>query len=114
MSKINIGSNVFPCPMPMALVGALVEGKPGFLAVAWVNRVNMRPPILAVAVGKSQYTLSGIEDHRTFSVNFPGADLVAETDYCGITSGRTTDKGALFDVFYGELKTCLLYTSPSP
>jgi flavin reductase (DIM6/NTAB) family NADH-FMN oxidoreductase RutF len=28
-----------------------------------------------------------------------------ETDYCGIVSGKKTDKAALFDLFYGDLKT---------
>ena len=27
------------------------------------------------------------------------------TDYCGIMTGKKTDKAALFDVFYGELET---------
>jgi flavin reductase (DIM6/NTAB) family NADH-FMN oxidoreductase RutF len=30
---------------------------------------------------------------------------MVETDYCGIMTGKKTDKAALFDVFYGELKT---------
>ena len=28
-----------------------------------------------------------------------------ETDFCGIMTGKKTDKAALFDLFYGELKT---------
>ena len=30
--------------------------------------------------------------------------MVAITDYCGIVSGKNTDKSDLFEVFYGELK----------
>jgi flavin reductase (DIM6/NTAB) family NADH-FMN oxidoreductase RutF len=30
---------------------------------------------------------------------------MVETDYCGIMTGKKTDKAALFDVFYGELDT---------
>ena len=40
MSKIKIDNNAFTYPMPMTLVGAMVEGRPNFLAVAWVPRVN--------------------------------------------------------------------------
>ncbi len=40
---------------------------------------------------------------KTFSVNFPNADLVMKTDYCGIRSGKRFDKSKLFDVFYGNL-----------
>jgi flavin reductase (DIM6/NTAB) family NADH-FMN oxidoreductase RutF len=31
-------------------------------------------------------------------------DMV-ETDYCGLKTGKKVDKAALFDIFYGELKT---------
>ncbi len=27
--------------------------------------------------------------------------MVAETDFCGMVSGKTTDKSSLFEVFYG-------------
>jgi flavin reductase (DIM6/NTAB) family NADH-FMN oxidoreductase RutF len=121
MAKINLGPNAFIYPMPVTLVGARVEGKPNFLAVAWVTRVNYKPPLLAVALNKAHYTPGGIRENRTFSVNLPGADLLEVTDYCGLVSGRQVDKSGLFEVFYGELKTapmirecplsleCLLY-----
>ena len=31
--------------------------------------------------------------------------MIRETDYCGLFSGRDTDKSALFVNFYGELET---------
>lgn len=31
--------------------------------------------------------------------------LVRETDYCGLVSGKKTDKSDMFEVFYGELET---------
>jgi flavin reductase (DIM6/NTAB) family NADH-FMN oxidoreductase RutF len=52
MSKVKIDSNAFTYPMPMMLVGAMVGGKPNFLAVAWVTRDNFNPPMIAVALGK--------------------------------------------------------------
>jgi flavin reductase (DIM6/NTAB) family NADH-FMN oxidoreductase RutF len=30
---------------------------------------------------------------------------MVQTDYCGIMTGKKTDKAALFDVFYGDLET---------
>ena len=56
-------------------------------------------------MGKSKHTFKGIDEHKTFSVNFPDEDLVVKTDYIGIRSGKDVDKSELFDVFYGELKT---------
>jgi flavin reductase (DIM6/NTAB) family NADH-FMN oxidoreductase RutF len=105
MAKISIGTNVFPVPMPVCLVGANVKGKPNFMAVAWFNRVGSNPVIFAAAINKAHLTAEGIEENGTFSINIPNIDMVPETDYCGIVSGRKKDKSGLFDVFYGELKT---------
>jgi flavin reductase (DIM6/NTAB) family NADH-FMN oxidoreductase RutF len=105
MAKITLGPNIFIYPMPVTLVGANVAGKANFLAVGWVTRANLNPPLLLVALNKAHYTPLGIRENQNFSVNFPGADLMAETDYCGLVSGRKTDKSGIFTVFYGELKT---------
>jgi len=105
MNKINVGPNFPLYPMPVTLVGAMVKGRPNFLTVAWVARVNLDPPLLAVALNKVRHTAAGVQEHKTFSVNLPGTDLVVETDYCGIVSGKEVDKSGLFEVFYGQLKT---------
>ena len=103
MSKLKIDNNAFTYPMPMTLVGAMVGGRPNFLAVAWVTRVNYKPPLLAVALGKTHHTNPGNHATKAFSVNIPGVDLVEKTDYCGITSGTRVDKAGLFTVFNGEV-----------
>ena len=51
MEKFKINSNAFLFPMPMTIVGAVVNGKPNFLAVAWVTRANFKPPMIIVALG---------------------------------------------------------------
>ena len=105
MGKINIGENAFVYPMPVTLVGAIVAGQVNFMTVGWVTRVNAKPPIIAVGLHKIHYTPEGIKENRTFSVNFPSADLVEKTDYCGLVSGRKTAKSNVFEVFFGELET---------
>ena len=93
-------------PMPTTLVGATVHEKPNFLTVAHVGILNHgTPQYLSIGLGKIHYTNGGIHTHRTFSICLPSEDLMVETDYCGIMSGKKTDKAALFDVFYGELNT---------
>jgi flavin reductase (DIM6/NTAB) family NADH-FMN oxidoreductase RutF len=108
MAKVNLGANAYIYPMPVTLVGATVDGRANFLAVAWVMRVSMKPPLLAVALNKAHFTPKGIREHGTFSVNFPGADLMEKADYCGLVSGHKVDKSGLFRVFYGELETAPL------
>ena len=105
MDKINLGNIVYVYPMPVALVGANVAGRANFMTAAWLNRVNNNPPLLAVAVNRAHYTNGGIRENQTFSINFPSADLVEQVDFCGLVSGRKTDKSGVFTVFYGELET---------
>jgi flavin reductase (DIM6/NTAB) family NADH-FMN oxidoreductase RutF len=91
--------------MPVSLVGAYVDGKPNFLAVAWFTMASYNPPKIAITLGKGHYTNPGIRENKTFSVCLPSEDMVEITDYCGIVSGKKTDKSELFNLFYGELKT---------
>lgn len=93
-------------PMPTTLVGANVDGKANFLAVAHVGIMNHgTPQFLSVGLSKSHHTNAGIYQNRTFSICLPSEDLMVKTDYCGIMTGKNTDKASLFDVFYGETKT---------
>jgi flavin reductase (DIM6/NTAB) family NADH-FMN oxidoreductase RutF len=103
MEKTKLDKNAFLYPMPMVLVGAVVDGRANFMAVGWVSRVNFNPPMMAVALGKSHYTNAGIHRNKAFSVNIPGIALMEKVDYCGIVSGEKTDKSKIFDIFYGEL-----------
>jgi flavin reductase (DIM6/NTAB) family NADH-FMN oxidoreductase RutF len=108
MEKVSIGTNVFVYPMPIVLVGTLAKGKANFLTVGWVSRVNGKPPMIAVAINKLNYSGPFVVENGTFSVNVPSAALREKVDYCGLVSGETADKSQLFDVFYGDLKTAPL------
>jgi flavin reductase (DIM6/NTAB) family NADH-FMN oxidoreductase RutF len=101
-----IGSVNALYPMPTTLVGAMVNRKPNFLAVAHVGIMNHgTPQYLSIGLAKAHYSNAGILENRTFSICLPSEALMVETDYCGIMTGKTTDKAALFDLFYGELET---------
>ncbi len=93
--------------MPAFLIGADVGEKPNFMTAAWSGIAASTPPMITVALQHHRYTLKGIRENGAFSVNVPSAELVKETDYCGIVSGTTkTDKvkDCCFSVFYGKLK----------
>jgi flavin reductase (DIM6/NTAB) family NADH-FMN oxidoreductase RutF len=104
MAKIKIANTAFGYPMPMVVVGAEVEGKVNYMAVAWVSRVNANPPLIAVALGKSHHTNKGIHQHKEFSISVPSADIVKSVDHVGLVSGSRVDKETVFQAFYGELK----------
>ena len=93
-------------PMPTTLVGTTVNDKPNFLTVAHVGILNHgTPQYLSIGLAKIHYSNAGIHANRTFSICLPSEDRMLETDYCGIMTGKKTDKAALFDIFFGELET---------
>jgi len=105
MGKISAGRNVFMYPMPVTLLGTLVDKKPNFMALGWITRVNANPPTIGCGVGRHHHSVRGIEENKTFSINIPSAEMMDKTDYCGLVSGKNVNKAALFDVYYGELVT---------
>lgn len=87
---------------PTILVGADVKGKPNYCTVGACGVVNLEP-MLYISLKDTHYTTSGVKENGCFSVNLPSADLVRKTDFCGMVSGKTTDKSAIFTPFYDEL-----------
>lgn len=103
MKKKLDGANVL-YPTPTTIVGAVVNGKPNFLTIAHIGIVNhAKPYLISVSLAKGHYTNAGIKENKAFSVNIPSQNLVMETDYVGIVSGKKTDKSGVFEIFYGEL-----------
>ena len=108
MDKKALGPQTLLYPMPAALVGAIVNDKPNFMTAAWCGIAAFKPPALTVGIRPVRYTLKGMREHGMFSVNVPSIDLVKETDYCGVYSGKNKDKSQMFTVFYGDPKAAPL------
>ena len=83
MDKIALGPMPYMSVMPTLLVGANVKGKPNYMTAAWATVACMAPPMVCVALNKARYTVKGIEENKTFSLNIPSAQLVVEADHCG-------------------------------
>lgn len=101
--KPSLGAKNCLYPLPMTVVGANVHGKPNYLAIAHIGILDFTS--ISVSLNKSHYTNAGIQENQTFSVNIPSIDLVQVVDYCGLVSGKNVDKAALFETFYGALRT---------
>ncbi|MFW9844595.1 MAG: flavin reductase family protein [Candidatus Thorarchaeota archaeon] len=91
-------------PLPVALVGALVDGRPNFLVIGYISPFNFGRHIF-FSLYKKRYTRIGIHENMTFSVNIPSVLLLEQTQLCGSKSGRDYDKSSIFDTFFGELET---------
>ncbi len=108
MEKVTLGPMPYMSVMPTVLVGANVAGKPNYMTAAWATVACMAPPMVCVALNRERYTVKGIDENKTFSLNVPSVGQVVETDYCGLVSGSTEDKSGVFTSFYGKLKTAPL------
>lgn len=104
MKKKKLGPQPMLWPHPTVLVGTVFEDRVDFAAYAWTGVAASKPPAVTVAIQHHRHTLKGIHQNRTFSVNIPSVELVKETDYCGLVSGKDTDKvkDCEFIVFYGD------------
>ena len=104
MKKIFDQKNLFCLPWTQTILGTHLDGKVNFMALDWLTRVNFKPAMLGICVNKGNATHGAIIDTGEYSINVPGTDMVAVTDYTGLVSGKNTDKSDLFEIFYGELQ----------
>jgi flavin reductase (DIM6/NTAB) family NADH-FMN oxidoreductase RutF len=102
--KIKVDKNLFCLPWTQTILGSHINGRVNFMALDWLTRVNYQPAMLGICVNKGHATNVAIRATGEYSINVPSVDMVAVTDYCGVVSGKNTDKSKLFEVFYGELK----------
>ena len=98
----------FLSPLPIALIGALVDGHPNFLVIGYSAPFNFGKHLF-FSIYKKRYTLKGILEHKAFSVNIPHTGMAEVTDYCGIVSGKNRDKSKLFEF---EILLILVKTLP--
>jgi flavin reductase (DIM6/NTAB) family NADH-FMN oxidoreductase RutF len=101
--KKSLGAKNCLYPLPTVLIGANVGGRPNFVTMAHVGIMDLGS--VSLGMNKTHYSNAGIKENQTFSVNLPSVAMVKETDYCGLVSGKDANKAALFETFYGKLKT---------
>jgi flavin reductase (DIM6/NTAB) family NADH-FMN oxidoreductase RutF len=83
-------------PTPAALITCVApDGRPNIIALGEVFNVSLgKPPIVGISVRKATYSHGLIAESRQFVINFATPALMRETEMCGSTTGRTTDKFA--------------------
>lgn len=80
-------------PHPTVLVTTISkEAKPNIITVAWVVPLSIRPPLLAIGIGKTRYSHALLEETGEFVVNVPPQELMEKVEFCGSVSGRNVDK----------------------
>lgn len=82
---------LYPLPAVMVSV-ADKEGNSNIITVAWAGTVCTNPPMLSISVRPERYSYHMLRETGEFVVNLTTEELAHATDYCGVRSGRDTDK----------------------
>ena len=85
------GNMLYPVPAVMVSCGRKGE-KPNIITVAWAGTVCSDPPMVSISVRKERYSYEIIRETGEFVINLVNRELVRAADYCGVKSGRDTDK----------------------
>ncbi|MEM2146090.1 MAG: flavin reductase family protein [Candidatus Jordarchaeaceae archaeon] len=80
-------------PTPVVLATSIDEkGKPNICTLAWAGVVCSEPPQIGISIRPSRYSHGLISKTMEYVVNIPTSDIVKETDYCGMVTGKNVDK----------------------
>ena len=85
------GNLIYPVPAVMVTV-ADGGGNSNILTIAWTGTVCTNPPMAYISVRPERYSYGMLKKTGEFVINLTTEALVRATDYCGVRSGRDTDK----------------------
>ena len=92
---ISLSPSTMLNPTPVVLVSCAEKGRPenrNMVTVAWAGTVNSDPPMVSVSLRKERYSHDLILHSGEFVVNLADEAMCRAVDFCGVRSGRDTDK----------------------
>ncbi|HEY3374047.1 MAG TPA: flavin reductase family protein [Candidatus Aquicultor sp.] len=93
--KKSLGPGTIAFPTPTWVIGTYDgNGIPDVSVSAWAGICCSKPPCVTVSFRSATYTHGNITNRKAFTVNIPSRRYIKETDYFGVTTGRSTDKFA--------------------
>ncbi len=100
MQKETEYSDAIKTKYPEQVVIAIAKDKAGRanpITLGWTMIVSGSPPMMAIAVAKTHYSIEAITHSKSFTIAFPSSDMAEAALFFGSKSGRDTDKFAEFD-----------------
>lgn len=73
------------------------NGKANPITLGWTMITSGDPPMMAIAVAKTHYSVEAITHAQCFTIAFPSAEMADAALFFGSKSGRDTDKFAEFN-----------------
>ncbi len=102
-------------PTPAALVTCGTMEEPNVLTVAWTGIINSTPAMTYVSIRPERWSHHIIEENKEFCINISTSELARAADFCGVRSGKDTDKFAemkLTPVEASQVKAPVIEQSP--
>ncbi len=100
MQKQTEYSDAIKTKYPEQVVIAIAKDKAGRanpITLGWTMIVSGSPPMMAIAVAKTHYSIEAITHSKCFTIAFPSSEMADAALFFGSKSGRDTDKFAEFD-----------------
>ena len=92
---VSLKPGTLLAPVPAVMVSCGEKGQtPNIITIAWAGTVCSEPPMCSVSVRKERYSYGIIKKTGEFVINLCGQGQMKAMDYCGVRSGRDTDKFA--------------------
>lgn len=92
MAKQSWKGSTLLGPLPPVLVTCGSIEKPNILTIAWTGIINTHPPKTYISIRPERFSYPLIKQSGEFVINLPTKPLVRAVDFCGVTSGKNTDK----------------------
>lgn len=73
------------------------NGKANPITLGWTMIVSGEPPMMAIAVASTHYSIETIRHSKCFTISFPSSDMADVALFFGSRSGRDFDKLANCD-----------------
>ena len=109
MSKVSWKGGALLAPVPPVLVTCGTMDKPNVLTIGWTGICATHPPMTYISVRPTRYSHDIIMQSGEFVINLTTAGMVRAVDFCGVKSGKNTNK---FDVCGLHPEACSVGNTP--
>ena len=106
----NIGSKLALYPMPLLVIGTMVDGKTNWLLAGHSGIIGHDR--VMVSLVKTHYTNKGIKETNKLSINLVNEEMLKKADYVGSISGNKQDKSDVFQYHLGDNGMPIIDSSP--
>lgn len=109
MSHISWKAGNILYPLPVVLVSCgNIPSNFNVLTIAWAGTICTDPPMISISIRPERHSYQIIKSNKEFTVNLVNEKLARAADYCGVRSGRDTNKfkDMKLELLDGELVKC--------